>query len=137
MGRLVGHGNPTRGVKYVMDNPHAKLLRSVNGLSFDELIIKHTAIKGTEPKDATDCAFTTAASKVNLGFWECSPGIFKTTRDKVHEVILVLEGKGTLVSDTGERLDHEAGDMVLIPAGWSGAWEIHKQFKKQYILISE
>ncbi|WP_434058848.1 cupin domain-containing protein [Escherichia coli] len=41
-----------------------------------------------------------------------------------------------MVSDTGERVDHKAGDMVLIPNGWSGTWEIHEHFKKQYITIS-
>ncbi|MFJ6313569.1 cupin domain-containing protein [Pseudarthrobacter oxydans] len=120
-----------------MNSAQAKVIRTMSGLSFHELTIKDTAINGTEPKDATDCAFAAAASKVNLGFWECSPGVFKTARDGVNEVILVLEGKGTLVSDAGDRLDHEAGDMVLIPNGWRGAREIHEQFKKQYILISE
>jgi hypothetical protein len=64
------------------------------------------------------------------------PGSFKTARQGVNEVILVLEGRGTLVSDAGERVDHEAGDMVLIPNGWSGVWEIHEHFRKQYVSIA-
>ncbi|WP_077488843.1 cupin domain-containing protein [Sinomonas mesophila] len=119
-----------------MSNAQARVLRSLDTLSFAELALKPTAVEGTEPKDATDSAFTAAASTVDLGFWECSPGSFRTARHGVNEVILVLEGKATLVSDTGERLDHEAGDMVLIPNGWSGVWEIHEHFKKQYISIS-
>jgi uncharacterized protein len=51
-------------------------------------------------------------------------------------VILVLEGRGTLISDTGERVAHKADDLVLIPNGWSGVWEIHEHFRKQYISIS-
>ena len=119
-----------------MSNPQVKVLRSVDSLSFADLVLKPTAINGTEPKDATDSAYTVKASNVDLGFWECSPGSFKTARDGVNEVILVLEGKATLVSDAGERVDHKAGDMVLIPNGWSGVWEIHEHFKKQYITIS-
>lgn len=116
--------------------PEAKILRSVQTLSFADLVHKPTAINGTDPKDATDNALTLSASSVDLGFWECSPGSFTTARDGINEVILVLEGKGTLVSDSGERVDHEVGDMVLIPNGWRGTWEIHEHFKKQYISIS-
>jgi uncharacterized cupin superfamily protein len=119
-----------------MSNPQVKVLRSVDTLSFADLVLKPTAINGTGPKDATDSTFTVKASNVDVGFWECSPGSFTTARAGVNEVILVLEGKATLVSDAGERVDHKAGDMVLIPDGWSGVWEIHEHFKKQYITIS-
>lgn len=119
-----------------MSNPQAKVLRSLETLSFAELALKPTAISGTEPKDAVDSAFNLDATNIDLGFWECSPGAFKTSRNGVNEVILVLEGKGTLVSDAGERVDHQAGDMVLIPNGWSAVWEIHEHFKKHYITIT-
>ncbi|WRH26187.1 DUF861 domain-containing protein [Arthrobacter sp. JZ12] len=120
----------------VMTTPQVKVLRSVDNLSLADLVLKPTAIDGTEPADATDNALTVKGSSVDIGFWACSPGSFKTARDGVNEVILVLEGRGTLVSDTGERVDHMAGDMVLIPNGWSGVWEIHEDFKKQYISIA-
>jgi len=119
-----------------MSNAQAKVLRSLETVSFADLVPKPTAVDGTEPKDATDNAFTVDASKVDLGFWECSPGSFKTARDGVNEVIFVLEGRATLVSDAGERVDHQAGDLVLIPNGWSGVWEIHEHFRKQYVTIA-
>ncbi|MHC6591322.1 cupin domain-containing protein [Arthrobacter sp. C152] len=119
-----------------MSAPQVKILRSLEALSFAELALKPTAINGTEPKDATDSTYGAKASRVDLGFWQCSPGSFQTARNGVNEVILVLEGRATLVSDAGERVDHQAGDMVLIPDGWSGVWEIHEHFKKQYITIS-
>lgn len=115
-----------------MTNPLPEVLRSIQTLPFPDLVSKSTAVDGTEPRDATDSVVTLTASKVDLGFWECSPGSFRTARHDVNEVILVLEGRGTLVSETGERLDHKAGDMVLIPNGWSGVWEIHEHFMKQY-----
>ena len=119
-----------------MTKAKAEVLRSLETLTFAELLPKATAINGSEPKDATDNALELNASNVSLGFWECSPGSFKTSRDGVNEVILVLEGRGTLISDTGERVDHKAGDLVLIPNGWSGVWEIHEHFRKQYISMS-
>lgn len=119
-----------------MTNPQPEVLRSIQTLPFPDLVSKPTAVDGTDPRDATDCVSTLNASKVDLGFWECSPGSFQTVRQGVNEVILVLEGRGTLVSRTGQRLDHKAGDIVLSPNGWSGVWEIHEHSKKQYITMS-
>ncbi|MFF1831973.1 cupin domain-containing protein [Paenarthrobacter sp. NPDC058040] len=119
-----------------MTNPQVQILRSISSLSLPRLEPKPTATNGTEPQDATDNAFTVEASKVDIGFWECSPGTFTTARHGVNEVILVLEGKAALVSDSGERTEHQTGDMLLIPDGWSGVWEIHEHFKKQYITVS-
>ena len=116
--------------------PQVRVLRNVENASLAELVLKPTALDGTTPSDATDNAITLDASKVDIGFWACSPGTFKTARQGVNEVILVLEGSGTLVSDAGERVGHQAGDVVLIPNGWSGSWEIHEQFKKQYITMA-
>ena len=70
-----------------------RVLRSLDSLPFADLVLKPTAINGTEPKDATDNALTIKASGVDIGFWQCSPGTFKTARKGVNEVILVLEGK--------------------------------------------
>ena len=118
-----------------MSIPQIRVLRSLDSLPFADLVLKPTAINGTEPKDATDNALTIKASGVDIGFWQCSPGTFKTARKGVNEIILVLEGKATLVSATGERVDHKTGDMLLIPDGWSGVWEIHEHFKRQYVTI--
>lgn len=119
-----------------MPNAQATLLRSLDALSLSAPVAKPTAVNGTSPADATDSVSSLAASSVDLGFWECSPGSFKTARNGVNEVVLILEGSGTLVSDTGDRLDHKAGDLVLLPDGWSGVWEIHEQFRKYYVTMS-
>lgn len=116
--------------------PRVLVLRNAEHASLAELVLKPTAVEGTTPSDATDNVISLDASKVDIGFWACSPGIFTTARQGVNEVILVLEGSGTLVSDLGERIDHAVGDVVLIPDGWSGTWEIHEQFKKQYITVA-
>lgn len=114
----------------------ARLLNSLNSLEFPPLAVKPTAVDDTSPSDASVGSLNIAASNADLGFWQCSPGSFKTARDGVNEVVLILEGRGTLISDSGERLDHQAGDLVLIPNGWSGVWEIHEHLKKYYAVYT-
>ncbi|RGE21934.1 cupin domain-containing protein [Leucobacter sp. wl10] len=113
----------------------ARILRSLDSLSLPLPALKPTAVDGA-PRDATDNALSIDADSVDLGFWECSPGSFATARNGVNEVVLILEGSGTLVSDSGERLNHRTGDLVLIPDGWSGVWEIHEHLKKYYVTVS-
>lgn len=116
--------------------PRVQVLRNVENASLAELLPKPTATDGTTPSDATDNLLSLNAHKVDIGFWACTPGAFKTARDGVNEVILVLEGTGTLISDEGDRADHKVGDVVLIPNGWSGLWQIHEKFKKHYVTMS-
>ena len=116
--------------------PQVQILRNVENVNLADLVLKPNALEGSTPSDATDNAITLQASMVDIGFWACSPGVFTTSRRGVNEVILVLEGSGTLVSEHGHRVDHKTGDMVLIPNGWSGTWEIHEEFKKQYITMA-
>lgn len=119
-----------------MTDSRARILNSLDSLEFAPLVLKSNAIDGTEPLDAIFSSFVSAASNVDLGFWECSPGRFRTSRDGVHEVVLILEGSATLIGDDGERLEHAKGDLVLLPNGWSGVWEIHEHFKKLYLTIT-
>jgi uncharacterized cupin superfamily protein len=30
----------------------------------------------------------------------------------------------------------KAGDLLVLPIGWRGEWEIHEQMRKTYVLIS-
>ncbi|WP_313810576.1 aldehyde dehydrogenase family protein [Glutamicibacter sp.] len=114
----------------------ATVLRNLQNASLSDLVLKPTAVDGTTPSDATDNVISLDAVKVDIGFWACSPGVFETARQGVNEVILVLEGSGTLVSEDGHRAAHGVGDIVVIPNGFRGTWHIHEQFKKQYITAS-
>ncbi|MGQ3383164.1 cupin domain-containing protein [Glutamicibacter sp. TV12E] len=116
--------------------PQAQVLHNAKNASLADLVPKPTAVNGTTPADATDQLASLQASAVDIGFWTCSAGEFATARHGVNELILVLEGSGTLISEAGERTDHVAGDVVLIPDGWSGTWQIHEQFTKQYITVA-
>lgn len=35
----------------------------------------------------------------------------------------------------GEPVTLKAGDTILIPRGWSGAWEIHETLRKLYVIF--
>lgn len=45
--------------------------------------------------------------------WECH---------KVQERIVVIEGRTAIVTDDGQRVDAQAGEMIIVPAGLRHAY---------------
>jgi uncharacterized protein len=60
-----------------MTKAKAEVLRSLETLTFANLLPKPTAINGSEPKDATDNALELKASNVSLGFGNALPAASK------------------------------------------------------------
>ncbi|GAT88382.1 hypothetical protein CVCC1112_3041 [Paenarthrobacter nicotinovorans] len=41
-----------------------------------------------------------------------------------------------MVSDDGHASSHSAGDVVVIPDGFSGEWHIEETLRKVYVSVS-
>lgn len=96
---------------------------------------KQTTIAG-HPCDATEAAWARTDSKVTAGIWECTPGVFKTAREGTDEIVYIVSGSGVLISDGGHASAHSAGDVVVIPNGFSGEWHIKETLRKVYVSVS-
>jgi uncharacterized protein len=76
-----------------------------------------------------------SADSLNVGVWECSPGLFTATRDGYHEICQILSGRVTITAEGWEPIDVGTGDTVIMPAGWKGAWEVHETVRKTYVTL--
>lgn len=72
---------------------------------------------------------------VSAGVWEASPGTFTAVRDGYHEVCQILAGSATVVGDDGQETELAAGDLFVMPRGWSGTWHVHEQIRKSWVTI--
>lgn len=71
----------------------------------------------------------------SAGVWECTAGPSHWTLE-TNEFVYVMSGSMTVTSDgDGEPVTLKAGDTILIPRGWSGAWEIHETLRKLYVIF--
>lgn len=71
----------------------------------------------------------------NIGFWECQPGGWPVIDRTDTEVAYILSGTGTITDDaTGTTYDIGVGDLVILPVGWSGRWDIGETVTKVYVI---
>lgn len=63
--------------------------------------------------------------------WEKEASRFDWHYDSNEECYL-LEGKVTVESQSGEKVEFGKGDFVRFPKGLSCVWEIHEPVKKHY-----
>ncbi|WP_159912695.1 cupin domain-containing protein [Pantoea sp. 18069] len=82
------------------------------------------AIKGLAPDAAGD-----------LGIWECQPGGWPVINRTNTEFTYILSGRAMLTDDsTGEVTEIAAGDLVILPPGWTGRWDILEPVRKIYAI---
>lgn len=71
----------------------------------------------------------------SLGIWECQPGSWPVVERPDTEFTYILSGRALITdADTGQAREITAGDLVILPPGWSGRWEIVETVRKVYAI---
>ena len=74
-------------------------------------------------------------TEVKTGVWECQPGGWPIVDRADTEVCYVLSGAATITDDaTGTKHELRAGDLLVLPAGWSGRWDVTETLRKIYAI---
>ena len=97
------------------------------------LVAKPTSIEGNQLEGAAKL-WQSADGATRIGVWECTPGHFTADRTATAELCHILSGRVTLHNADGTARDFGPGEMFALPKGWTGAWTIHEQTRKIYIL---
>jgi len=70
-----------------------------------------------------------------VGIWECAPGGWPVANRPDTEFAFILSGKAALTDDsTGEIIEVTGGDLVILPPGWSGRWDVGETVRKIYAI---
>lgn len=71
----------------------------------------------------------------SIGVWECQPGGWPIVDRPDTEVAHILSGRATITDDeTSESIDIGAGDLLVLPRGWSGRWDVLETLRKIYVI---
>lgn len=71
----------------------------------------------------------------NLGIWECQPGGWPVVNRPDTEFTYIISGRAILTDDsTGEKIEVTGGDLVILPPGWTGRWDIIETVRKIYAI---
>jgi uncharacterized cupin superfamily protein len=75
------------------------------------------------------------ADGVQVGVWSCTPGSWELLDRSDTETIRILAGRARLTNAAdGSSVELGVGDVLVLPKGWSGRWEILEPVRKLYVL---
>ncbi|MFR0687809.1 cupin domain-containing protein [Enterobacterales bacterium AE_CKDN230030158-1A_HGKHYDSX7] len=71
----------------------------------------------------------------NLGVWECQPGGWPVLNRPDTEFTYILCGRAVLTDDaSGEQVEVSGGDLIILPPGWTGRWDVLETVRKVYAI---
>jgi uncharacterized cupin superfamily protein len=77
--------------------------------------------------------FTSSDEKFLAGLWEAEPGCWSVNYSE-NEFCQILAGRSVLRDADGRERLVEAGDSFVIPAGFTGQWEVLETTRKIYVI---
>jgi len=75
--------------------------------------------------------FQSADGRFNSGIWEAQPGKWRVVFTE-SEFCHLVAGVIVVTGDDGSQRTFRAGDAFVLPAGFTGTWEIVEPAKKLY-----
>ena len=74
---------------------------------------------------------------VSCGSWACSPGGWNSPNPRPStEWFYVLGGRGAVTDPDGVEHAFGPGDVVILPEGWRGRWDIHEHIHKVWLTLT-
>lgn len=78
--------------------------------------------------------FTDTTQQFFAGRWSATRGKWHVHYTE-NELCVMTAGRVVIESDTGERATFGAGDAFVVPAGFSGTWEVLEDCSKIYAIF--
>ena len=79
--------------------------------------------------------FANALIKGKCGSWACSEGGWDSPSPRpTTEVFYVFSGKGSVSDPDGTQHPFGPGDVVVLPRGWYGRWDITQKIHKVWVI---
>ena len=69
-----------------------------------------------------------------VGVWTSAPGGWPVDDRPDTEVAVILAGRARITNDDGSSVEVAQGDVVVLPRGWTGRWDVIEPVRKAYVL---
>ena len=90
-----------------------------------------------DPQLSAEVIATDERSGTVVGVWTCTPGGWPVESRANTEVAHILAGRATITDSDGQGRIVGPGDVVVLPVGWSGRWDVVDEVRKVYTLVDE
>jgi uncharacterized cupin superfamily protein len=88
------------------------------------------------PQQTVANYFTDSTNQFFAGRWSSTRGKWRV-RYTENELCVMMAGRVTLTSDDGAASSFGAGDAFVVPAGFSGTWEVVVDCTKIYAIFEK
>lgn len=99
-------------------------------IATEETIDAKRITHGT-PRVGHISAYDQPEKGIYMGQWASEPGAW-TIAYTEDELVVILSGRGELLSDDGSVFAYKAGDAFVIPSGFKGQWVTLEDTRKIY-----
>ncbi len=89
-----------------------------------------------EPEQTLWNQFQDNSEQMLSGVWECTEGKWNADYASKNEFCHILSGKVVLTDEEGTASTFSEGDSFVIPAGFSGTWEVLEPVRKLYVIMT-
>ncbi|MGH8175514.1 MAG: cupin domain-containing protein [Steroidobacter sp.] len=90
-------------------------------------------LKG-DPEQIVRNYFSDSTGQFFAGVWESTPGRWRV-RYSENEFCHITRGRVRIADAAGQQWVFAAGDSFVIPAGFSGVWEVQEPTSKLYVIF--
>jgi uncharacterized protein len=87
-----------------------------------------------DPEHTARNFFSDSTGQFFAGTWESTPGRWRV-RYTENEFCHITQGAVRIESSSGDAWTFRAGDSFVIPAGFSGTWNVSQPLKKLYVIF--
>ncbi len=92
-------------------------------------------LKG-DPAQSVRNHYSSPCKQFHAGEWSGDVGQW-TINYTEHEYCEILQGVSVLRDKEGNAVTYRAGDRFVIPAGFSGTWEVIEPTRKVYVMFEQ
>lgn len=89
-----------------------------------------------EPQQSVRNHYASPCGQFNAGEWSGEVGCWKVNYTE-HEYCEILAGVSVIRDAEGNARTVKAGDRFVIPAGFSGTWEVVEPCRKIYVVFEQ
>ena len=94
-----------------------------------------TGADSGDPRMSGLTIFGSADGPIEVGVWACTPGGWSITDRPDTETVQILSGRARLTDAGGRCTELTAGDVLVLPRGWSGRWDVLEPVRKLYVIV--
>ncbi len=85
------------------------------------------------PRQTAWVQYTDASGRFTAGVWHSERGRWKISYTE-EEYCQMLEGVSVITDQAGTAVTVRAGEEFVIPAGFSGTWEVVEPTRKRFVI---